>query len=136
LTGKAIPQKSGNKDRKKNDKKAEFGLAEGDELSLAGGDILSTVMPLVQNIMSMVGAGGDGQGAAAPFMNLLSGGGGSAGGTTGVVSNILGSVFNLLSDGGCEGGNCGGVAGGCSGGACSSCGSGSCGGCSGSCQYG
>lgn len=138
LTGKAIPQKSGNKDRKKNDKKAEFGLAEGDELSLAGGDILSTVMPLVQNIMSMVGGGSEaGQGAAAPFMNLLSGGGGgSAGGTAGLVSNILGSVFNLLSDGGCEGGNCGGVAGGCSGGACSSCGSGSCGGCSGSCQYG
>jgi hypothetical protein len=141
LTGKSVPIKNADKDGKKNAKKAEFGLAEGDELSLAGGDVLSTVMPLVQNIMGMFSGGaGGGQGAAAPFMNLLSGGGGGggggAGGTMGLVSNIIGGVFNLLSDGGCEGGNCGGVAGGCSGGACSSCGNGSCGGCSGSCQYG
>lgn len=136
LTGKAIPPKTPNKNRKKTDKKAEFGLADGDELSLAGGDVLSTVMPLVQNIMGMFGGGGS-QSAAAPFMNLLSGGsGGGAGGTMGLVSNIIGSVFNMLSDGGCDCGDCGGVAGGCSGGACSSCGSGSCGGCSGSCQYG
>ncbi len=134
LTGKAVTQKNGDKDRKKNDKKAEFGLAEGDELSLAGGEFLSSAMPLVQNIMGMFGGGAGG--AAAPFTNLLSGGGSGAGGTMGLVSNIIGGVFNMLSDGGCDCGDCGGVAGGCSGGTCSSCGSGSCGGCSGSCQYG
>jgi hypothetical protein len=110
--------------------------------SLAGGDLLSSVMPLFSNLFGMSNGGNSGGGSIANiFMSLL---GGNLGGLDGLsqqgggsgIGDMASTLFSQLSASGCEGGNCTGCQGGCSGGCCSSCSNGSCGGSCGSCSAG
>jgi hypothetical protein len=110
--------------------------------SLAGGDLLSSVMPLFSNLFGMSNGGNTGGGSIANiFMSLL---GGNLGGLDGLsqqgggsgIGDMASTLFSQLSASGCEGGNCTGCQGGCSGGCCSSCSNGSCGGSCGSCSAG
>ena len=117
-----------------------FSLSESG-LSLAGGELLSSVMPLFSNLLGM-SSGGDvstGEGITNLLMSLLGGGSGGMdsaiqqGGGAG-AGDMASALFSQLASCGCEGGNCTGCQGGCSGGCCSSCSNGSCGGNCGSCS--
>ncbi len=120
---------------------SSFSLAEGG-LSMGGGDLLSSIMPLFGNLLGKSGGGGAGGGGIADlFSSLLSGGLGGNGnvlkqGGSSNIGNMASALFSQLSASGCEGGNCKGCQGGCSGGCCSSCSNGSCGGSCGSCSAG
>jgi hypothetical protein len=120
---------------------SSFSLAEGG-LSLGGGDLLSSIMPLFGNLLGMSGGGGSGGGGVADlFTSLLGGGLGGNGnafqqGGGSNIGNMATALFSQLSASGCEGGGCSGCQGGCSGGCCSSCSNGSCGGSCGSCSAG
>ncbi len=112
--------------------------------ALAGGDLLSSVMPLLGKLQSMAGGGAAGGmgGIANLFSSLMSGAGGgglqSVLGSMGGLSKLkdsFGGLFGELASAGCSGGNCGGCSGGnCSGGTCSNCANGNCGGSCGSCS--
>lgn len=122
---------------KQNRASNAFALTQS-ELSLGGGDILSSIMPLFGQLTGMGGSGGFGGGGLAGLLSSILGGGSSDGfsalkgdGTN--TNQLAGSLFSMLSDCGCEDGNCSGCQGGCSGGCCSSCDDGSCGGSCGSC---
>ena len=113
--------------------------------ALAGGDLLSSVMPLFGSLQSMLGgagAGGAGAGGISSlFSSLLSGGGGGLGSVLSSMGGLsklqesFGGLFSQLTSAGAVSSNGGGCSGGsCSGGSCSSCSNGSCGGACGSCS--
>jgi hypothetical protein len=119
-----------------------FALAD-EELSLAGGDILSSIMPMLGSLFGMsagADAGGGMGGLAGLFRSLMGGGSGAAAGTITQTNSqapkFANGMFNQLSSCGCKGGSCKSCKGSCAGGNCSSCANGSCGSSAGSCVGG
>ncbi len=119
-----------------------FSLAN-EELSLVGGDFLSSIMPMLGSLFGMsdgAGSAGGVGGIAGLFRSLMGGGSGSAAGTITQTNSqapkFANGMFTQLSSCGCKGGSCKSCKGSCAGGNCSSCANGSCGPSAGSCVGG